>query len=257
MPNRLAPGLGLLLLCLSGCGALASDPDALWKIVHGGCVSDQMQHADPAPCAAVSLNPDEAHGWALLKDRDGATQYLLIPSAKITGIEDPAVLAPGATNYFAVAWRERMEFLARVGRPLPRGDISLAINSPYGRTQNQLHIHIDCLRADVRDALRRQLGGIGRIWGALPAPLAGHAYRALRIDGAELGENNPFRLLAADPGVGAAGMAMHTLVVVGAVFPDGQDGFVVLDDRVDVPIGDHASGEELQDHACAVARGAE
>jgi len=29
---------------------------------------------------------------------------------------------------------------------------------------------------------------------------------------------------------------------------------VLLDDQVDVPIGDRASGEELQDHDCAIAR---
>ena len=37
---------------------------------------------------------------------------------------------------------------------MPRDDISLAVNSVYGRSQNQLHIHIDCVRSDVRNALR-------------------------------------------------------------------------------------------------------
>ena len=31
--------------------------------------------------------------------------------------------------------------------------ISLTINSPTGRTQNHFHIHISCLRADVREKL--------------------------------------------------------------------------------------------------------
>ncbi|XLM23386.1 CDP-diacylglycerol diphosphatase, partial [Chromobacterium piscinae] len=30
------------------------------------------------------------------------------------------------------------------GEPLPRQAVSLAINSQYGRSQNQLHIHISC-----------------------------------------------------------------------------------------------------------------
>jgi len=36
-------------------------------------------------------------------------------------------------------------------------------------------------------------------------------------------------------------------------FTPDQPGFVVLADRADAATGDRASGEELQDHACAVA----
>ena len=46
---------------------------------------------------------------------------------------------------------------------------------------------------------------------------------------------------------------MHTLVIVGATFPDNTSGFVLLDDHADLAAGDRASGEELQDHTCAIA----
>jgi CDP-diacylglycerol pyrophosphatase len=143
-------------------------------------------------------------------------------------------------------------FLGKVGHALPRSAISLAINSPYGRTQNQLHIHIDCIRADIAAALAPALPTLGTAW--TPLPLAGHAYRARRIDDADLAREDPFQLLAGDPAVGPSGMKTHTLVVVGATFPGGRDGFVLLDDRLDLPGGDRASGEELQDHSCAIAR---
>ena len=48
-------------------------------------------------------------------------------------------------------------------------------------------------------------------------------------------------------------MGMHTLVLVGETFADGSNGFVLLDDHADLLAGDRASGEELQDHSCAVA----
>jgi CDP-diacylglycerol pyrophosphatase len=253
-PARLAAlVLGLLAACA---GRAAADSDALWKIVHDRCVPDQTAHNDPAPCTAVSLSPSEAQGWVVLKDRDGAEQYLLIPTAKITGIEDRAILAPDATNYFRAAWAARGDMLAKLGHDLPRDDISLAINSPFGRTQNQLHIHIDCVRAEVRDTLRAHLAEIGQDWAPLGATLAGHPYSARRIGGSDLDGANPFWLLAAEEGVGAAGIGQHTLVVVGATFPDGHAGFVALDDHVDVASGDRASGEELQDHDCAVGRAA-
>jgi CDP-diacylglycerol pyrophosphatase len=34
----------------------------------------------------------------------------------------------------------------------------------------------------------------------------------------------------------------------------GTPGFILLADRADLPAGDFASGEELQDHDCAVLR---
>src|SRR5579863_8957116 len=92
------------LLVLGSLSARAEDPDALWKIVHDRCVPDQLQHATPDPCLLVDLAGGVEHGFVLLKDRDGATQILLMPTAKITGIEAPEILAPDATNYFADAW---------------------------------------------------------------------------------------------------------------------------------------------------------
>ena len=251
MPHALRAAL--LLVVAVGVGpAAAADPDALWKIVHDKCVPNATRHMDPAPCTLVELPADPAKGWAVLKDREGIEQYLVIPTARISGIEDPAVLAPDAANYFEAAWAARRDMLAKLGHEVPRDAISLAINSPFGRSQNQLHIHVDCLRADVRDALNAQLAGIGADWARLPGPLDGHPYLARRIDGEEL-TVNPFALLAAAPGVGAAGIGEHTLVVVGATFPQGP-GFVALDDHRDAAPGDRASGEELQDHSCALAR---
>jgi len=39
-----------------------------------------------------------AHGTVMLKDRNGIAQYLLIPSAKISGIESPEILAEDEPN---------------------------------------------------------------------------------------------------------------------------------------------------------------
>jgi CDP-diacylglycerol pyrophosphatase len=247
---KIALILALAILFVTGCQAQAADADALWHIIHDRCVPDFLSKHDPAPCAEVELPAGAPGGWVVLKDRDGATQYLVMPTQKITGIEDPMVLAPGEPNFFAAAWNARSYFLAKVGHPLPRSDISLAINSPYGRTQNQLHIHIDCVKTDVAAALRARLATIGDAWIALP--LLGHAYRARRLDEADLNDN-PFKVLAGDPSVTAAGMGRNTLVVVAETFPDGRDGFVLLDDQVDAATGDRASGEELQDHDCAIA----
>jgi CDP-diacylglycerol pyrophosphatase len=231
-------------------GARAANPDALWTIVHERCVPDQLRSASPRPCEIVDL----AAGYSVLKDLVGETQFLLIPTARIGGIESPELLAPDAPNYFAHAWSVHALIGERAHRAVPRDAIALAINSIYGRTQNQLHIHIDCLRADVRAALRAHAAAIGESWSAVPAPLAGHRYLARRL--ADLSVS-PFRLLAEGVPGAAAAMGSHTLVLAGATFPDGGDGFYLLDGRADLASLDRGSGEELQDHGCAVLLGAQ
>jgi len=228
----------------------AADPDALWKIVHGACVPHERITLDPAPCAYVSPGSAQEPGFAILKDRAGATQYLLIPTDRVTGIEDPALLEPGAQTYLVRAWGFRSLLFARLRHDLPAEDVGLAINSLYGRSQNQLHIHIDCMRADIRDDLRRRQASIGPELKPLAQPLAGHAYAAMAIPARDLDRTNLFGLLAR--AIPAGSMGRETLVVVGAALPSGQPGFDVLVDRTDPAIGDMASGEELQDHDCAV-----
>ena len=243
----------LVALSLAGCARRAADPNALWEIVHGQCVPGQQMHGDPAPCVEVDLRDGVGRGYAVLKDLRGPTQFLLIPTARITGIESPALLAPDAPNYFAAAWQARTYVDERAGRALPRDDLSLAINSVFARSQDQLHIHIDCIRADVRDTLRQYAGQIGEHWAPLAPPLAGHRYLAIRVSGEQLGQANPFKLLADGVPGARQDMGRHTLVVAGATF-DGQPGFIILDDHADRAAGDRGGGEWLQDHHCALAR---
>lgn len=244
----------LALLALLACADVArADPDALWNIVSQKCDPNWREYGDPKPCAEVDSGVNSQGGYAILKDRVGDTQYLLIPTAKVTGIEDPAVIAPNAPNYFADAWRERHFTTEAAKRDLPRGALSLAVNSAQGRSQNQLHIHIDCVAPTVRDAILRRITVLGNAWAPFPEPLAGHPYRALLVSGDEL-TIDPFRRLADSLTAPNGPMGNQTLVVVGADLPGGAPGFVVLADQVNVATGDHASGEELQDHSCALAR---
>lgn len=233
--------------------AHSANPNALWDIVHGRCVPDEQQHGDPKPCAEVDLTNGVTRGFAILKDIRGASQFLLIPTDRVTGIESRSLLAPRAVNYFAHAWTARMFSERALGRKMPRDTLSLAINSQYGRTQNQLHIHIECIREDVREALRNERDHIGSGWTVLTRPLAGHRYRALRVMGTTLAGHDPFDLLASGIPGARADMGHYTLVVAGMRF-GGEPGFVVLEHRADLLRGDTGSGEELQDHACALAR---
>ena len=235
----------LLLVLAAGCQPI-SNRDVLWSIVHGQCVP-HAQDVPPSPCLAV----DTKGGYALLKDRTGATQILLIPTSRVTGIEDPAILAPSAPNYFAEAWQALPRVNALAGGRLAPADLSLAINAETGRTQDQLHIHLDCLTEDTKATLAAHSAAIGPMWARFPVPLGGRdnwsAVHTATLDDRE----NPFHLLADGllP-VSGASMGQSTLVVTAA--PDG--GFFVLAGRADVLRGDRGDGERLQDHDCALAR---
>lgn len=236
-----------LLVALFAAPTMAADPDALWKIVHGLCTPDEAATHNPAPCLAVDLDK----GYAVLKDRNGATQLLVIPTTRVTGIESPAVLAPASPNYWQSAWQARKLVEKLAHQTIPRDDLALAVNSVDGRSQDQLHIHVDCLRPGVRDALRRGEAQIGPQWSDFDTELAGHRYRVMRLNGAELGQRNPFKLLADDPAA-RTDMGLETLVVAGMTFADGAPGFVLLSDRADPAANDPGSGETLLDHDCKI-----
>jgi CDP-diacylglycerol pyrophosphatase len=66
----------------------SSKRDVLRHIVLEQCVPNQRNNHLPAPCAQV----DEQQGFVVLKDMNGPLQYLLMPTARITGMESPALL---------------------------------------------------------------------------------------------------------------------------------------------------------------------
>jgi CDP-diacylglycerol pyrophosphatase len=255
VPARIARRAVVVLVCILTSVALAraADPSTLWHIVHERCVPNEAQHHDPAPCALVDLSHGEARGYVVLKDLVGTTQFLVLPTARVAGIESAALVAPDAPNYMEDAWEARRFVAARAPAPLAREDVSLALNSALGRTQNQFHVHVDCLRADVHDVLATHSALLGDAWAPFPEPLAGHRYIARRLVATDLAGVNPFLLLAEASPSAREYMSDYTLFIAGASFA-GLPGFILLADRADPIHGDFASSESLQDHACALLR---
>jgi|SRR6187402_216965 len=229
----------------------------LWQIVHGRCVPDMQANHLPAPCVSVDLTRKDV----VLKDSSGKTQFLLLPTDKITGIEDPAILSSHATNYFADAWESTSLVDLVLHRNLPRTDFAIAINSISGRSQDQLHIHVDCIQPAVRTELQKLGPQIGTTWQKLPVKLMGDEYRAMWLPGEHLDARNPFLLLAGSLAHPDRDMAGHTLVLVGSE-RSGGSGFILLDAEAPAfavalsPVYrlGYASGEKLEDHQCSVSK---
>jgi CDP-diacylglycerol pyrophosphatase len=244
----------LLTFVLPSCETRADDARTkLWTIVHDECVVDFKQNEDADPCALTDLSKAEPNGYAILKDINGDTQFLLIPTRRASGIESPELLAADAPNYWQAAWLARTYVVARVGHDLPRNAIGLAINAAGHRTQDQLHIHIDCVKPQVTKSLLDNLNAIGDGWGELPALLADRHFRARRVGQSDLEGMNLFQILQQDSA--DLDLGQETLVVIGASFGAGRDGFVLLAERATDAVKNSGHGEDLLDSSCAVGHG--
>lgn len=237
------------VLVAAGCSVLAAaDPNALWQIVDLDCVPAARTKGTTGICAGVDL---PGH-FALLKDRAGVAQHLLIPTDRISGIESPRLLQPDAPNYWADAWNARryVDAALQKAKRAPRTDdrIGLEINSAMRRSQEQLHIHIDCMRADAASALAEHRRDPPRIWTA--ATIDGTRYRIMRIPGPAF-DFNPFDIVARDrhsPDM----MATQTILVTGAGKSADEAGWLIVNSSLDTD-GGTGSAETLLDHQCASA----
>jgi CDP-diacylglycerol pyrophosphatase len=175
---------------------------------------------------------------------------LAIPTRRISGIEDPQMLAPDAPPVFADGWKAKAMVEARLDHPLPRQAVALALNSQWARSQDQLHVHVDCVAKPVAAALADYGPALDENWRAMTVPLAGRVYFARRLDSADLADADPIRLLADGLEGAKANLGAYSLAVVGATF-HGKPGFILLADSSSLEGGGHA--EDIQDHNCAIA----
>lgn len=225
---------------------LSGNPDVLRKIVLEQCLPNQLQHQNPAPCAEVK--PDA--GYVVFKDRNGPLQYLLMPTYRINGTESPLLVEQYTPNFFWLAWQARSFMSQKWGRDVPDSAVSLAINSRSGRTQNHFHIHISCLRPDVRTQLDNNLAKISSRWLPLPGDLLGHEYLARRVTESELAQRSPFMMLAEEVPGAREHMGRYAL----AMARQSDDSFVLLATQRNLLALNRASAEEIQDHQCDILK---
>ncbi len=222
----------------------AATRDALWKIVHDRCELGYQHTGAYAPCTLV----DEQAGTALFKANYDPNQYLLLPLARVTGIEDPALQELASPNYLYNAWAARGFVSSRLNNSLPEPDIFLAINPKNARTQDQLHIHISCVSPTTAEILKQVNWAEYVGWKPLPVTLQDHTYQALAVNRSTFESKSLFRDIQTK--VTADGNTMdHASVAVANIAPD-QFLLLVAEGTEDQAI----AAEELQDHNCSIAK---
>jgi CDP-diacylglycerol pyrophosphatase len=202
--------------------------DRLRVIVQQECLPLWLKEHRADPCLSVTAGapgPEHEAGYAILHDRKGGAHFLLIATRTIVGIESPELEEPGAPNYFDAAWKSREALALYLGRPVSRTAVGLALNSRRARSQDQLHIHIECLGREIFTALQQNAERIQPSWSEVA--LDGFTYQALRIAGDELGSNNPVQLLAGSMPDELVRAGQYTMLVAGMQYADGP-GFAVL-----------------------------
>jgi CDP-diacylglycerol pyrophosphatase len=220
--------------------------DALRRIVQEQCVPGFRLHGNPSPCVRIvvgsSLGADG--GYAVLHDRKGGAHFLLIPTRTVSGIESVELLDPATPDYIAAAWHNRDVLDRWLGRALPRDAVGLAINPRTSRSQDQLHIHIECIGALMQQALRRQADAIGSSWA--PFIVANYRLQARRVMGDDFELANPIRQLVGELPDARHNRSAYTLIVAGHTFDTGPGVFVFVGTGT-------LGGESLLDARCESA----
>lgn len=219
--------------------------EALWVVVQG-CAVAQTVADTPFPCLAVARNPS-GFGTAILRQPLTATHTILVPLAGVRGIEAPILQGRAGVVYWNAALQARSVVVEASGGIVSQDDVGLAVNSADGRSQDQLHIHLDCIRPSVRTALRDWLPAGDANWSPVPLPIADARYLARRISASEVARFNPFAVIA---GVGDWRSDMRNVTFAAFALPAAEGGDWVL-------LAQHLSGssaEHLLDPFCRVAR---
>ncbi len=120
-----------------------------------------------------------------------------------------------------------------------------------GRSQNQLHIHLTCLREDVYRQLQAERPYIQDDWHPLPDKLLTHTYYARRVLQPSVMGIYPVASVARDFHLSPPQLAEYGIAVVPATF-SGKNGFILLVTRRGWDKGNRASVESLLDKNCEI-----
>jgi CDP-diacylglycerol pyrophosphatase len=171
----------LLMFGLSGAGSAhaAGSRDILWDII-GSCVNPGIANycstcrapRVETPCAAGKSCLDTTEVWAeneaylALRDRkmcgcpENFVHGIVMPQARITGVEDPR----RPNGIWSFAWAVAC---SRIGDD---SAAALAVNPPGVRDQDQLHVHVIRLQKDARQRFAANrtacVQNLDEVWGA-------------------------------------------------------------------------------------------
>lgn len=181
----------------------------------------------PYPCLTVDLSDGIERGHVIFRP-PLLHDTVFVPTRRITGVEDPFLLSPDAPNYFAQAWRARSIVTTPDGGAPARDRQLVIVNSALVRTQDQLHLHIGCLKPAAHRMMTSVAPGLRVGEWRFVAPFVPHQpFWLLRLGRADLEGADPFRLAFEAFDFVVGDRAKLTIGLAGAII-DGRDDLVIL-----------------------------
>ena len=243
--------LPALLLCVAAAvtparATLNPSRDVLW-IALQGCLLTKKTTGRAFPCLSVDLGDEDRPGTAVLRAPGQPTHTVVMPTVAVVGLEAPQLQQAAGNTYWKAALAARSYVVSALGGRLPVEQVGLAVNSVGGRSQDQLHIHLDCIRPTVRAALKRHSLRLRENWTAFPTPLVGGRFMVRRIDAAAVDGFNPFAALRQLPWR-TSDLRSTSFAIIARAPNDPDKGFYMLAYR-----SPEAHAEMLLDHSCSVA----
>jgi CDP-diacylglycerol pyrophosphatase len=232
-----------VVLMLSG-NISHADRNILWRKVNSGCIPGYISKNTYQPCSLVDMNKKNV----IYKVDNDKYQYLLLPTDKVTGVEDDKLQRDGTPNYLYDAWLAKTFLTERLGKPIKERFISLTLNSKNARSQDQFHIHISCLSSGANEILSKiPESKMNSTWSKEQITIPPYSFYYRKVSLNELIHDNLFQSVS-DKVKQEKGSLESTGVAMVNITPN---SFIML-----VGIGTSANGvsaELIQDHECRLA----
>lgn len=241
--------LTLLITLVLARETFASDlsRSALWRVVET-CVAVKKMFDISLPCLQVDLERHGSPGTVIVRPPWSRTHTLVVPTTRLSGIEAAALQKPESTAYWRAAFvARRLVVQAAQGR-IRIEDVGLAINSKQKRTQDQLHIHVDCARPEVLAALRQHEAEFSSNWRLLASWGKEPRSFGIKIGSDQIDTLNIFELLTHLPG-GRTDLSEVAVAVFSSAPDAPRRSFYVVAVQ-----GRKSKAENLLDHSCSLAR---
>lgn len=238
------------LVCIVLPRAIGADPvlprSSLRAVVEG-CVLAQ-RFALTFPCLRVGAKGRGATPYVVLRVPGSRTHLLVMPAEAIPGLEDPRLQAAPYGSLWAEALATRPLVSEGAGFAIPDALIGLAVNADRVRSQDQLHIHVECIRPRYLQSIRAQAAGLGRDGATKSLIVAGEYFVARRIGREDVEQGNLFALLASESPASAGLSGLGALLVSDEASPQSSgadDGMLLL-----AAPRQERTVEKLLDHGC-------
>ena len=240
----------LSLTTISNSKITGNDPrNMLWEQVKK-CSINQRELHKPYPCVYVDID-----NKYVIANGSEPGDYLLLPTDQISGIESHQISRLNSRNYWQYAWNKAIDkdyIRSKAPQVKFPEQIGLAINSPQARHQDQLYIHLSCIKKTVSDELDKAEKNseiTDRFQSQTYVYLENQNYSVRFLDNDSLSNsNNPFLLVKEF--VGEKKMGYQSIAVVGRK----QRGFYVLKAESDAQNAYKAAAEKLLDEDCSTQK---